>query len=146
MSRAKIEDLAGYLSQISQMSHTDCVAALKSLPGIARPEGLRTPTLRRLLAYEVQVQTIGGLGRADRHALKAAMKDKPEERTKLSYASPGMHLVREWNGRTFRVEVKEEGYVLDGKRYRSLSAVARHITGAAWSGPRFFGLKKKQSK
>lgn len=53
---------------------------------------------------------------------------------------PGTHLVREWNGRTYQVEVLENGFRLDGKYYRSLSAIARKITGAHWSGPRFFGM------
>lgn len=53
---------------------------------------------------------------------------------------PGTHLVREWNGRTYQVDVVEYGYRLDGKEYRSLSAIARKITGAHWSGPRFFGV------
>ena len=52
----------------------------------------------------------------------------------------GTRLLREWNGRQHIVEVVEEGYLLDGKTYRSLSAVAKCITGAHWSGPRFFGL------
>lgn len=53
---------------------------------------------------------------------------------------PGTRLVREWNGRNHTVEVLEQGFLCDGQRYRSLSAVARAITGARWSGPRFFGL------
>ncbi|MEL6584696.1 MAG: DUF2924 domain-containing protein [Pseudomonadota bacterium] len=57
-------------------------------------------------------------------------------------ASPGAVLVREWQGKTYRVDVTEDGFVLDGETYRSLSAVAKHITGAHWSGPRFFGLSK----
>jgi len=52
----------------------------------------------------------------------------------------GSRLMREWNGRMHIVEVIDNGFVLDGKTYRSLSAVARRITGAHWSGPRFFGL------
>ncbi|MFZ1813637.1 MAG: DUF2924 domain-containing protein [Rhizobiaceae bacterium] len=52
----------------------------------------------------------------------------------------GTRLVREWNGRMHVVEVTDEGFVWDGKSYRSLSAIARRITGAHWSGPRFFGL------
>ena len=59
----------------------------------------------------------------------------------LSQAKPGSHLVREWNGRTYQVEVVEGAYVMDGKTWRSLSAIARHITGAHWSGPRFFGIQ-----
>jgi hypothetical protein len=53
---------------------------------------------------------------------------------------PGTRLVREWNGRTHVVDVGEDGFVFDGKTYRSLSAVAKRITGAHWSGRRFFGL------
>lgn len=56
--------------------------------------------------------------------------------------SKGTQLVREWNGRPYRVEVTEAGFVLDGKCYSSLSAIAKKITGAHWSGPRFFGLNK----
>ena len=54
--------------------------------------------------------------------------------------SPGTRLMREWNGRTYVVDVVEGGFVLDGRTYRSLSAVAIHVTGTHWSGPRFFGL------
>ena len=53
---------------------------------------------------------------------------------------PGTRLVREWNGRSHVIDVGEEGFVFDGKTYRSLSAIAKRITGAHWSGPRFFGL------
>jgi hypothetical protein len=53
---------------------------------------------------------------------------------------PGTRLLREWNGRTYVVDVTEAGFAFDGKTYRSLSAIARRITGAQWSGPRFFGL------
>lgn len=56
--------------------------------------------------------------------------------------STGTQLVREWNGRPYRVEVTEAGFELDGKCYSSLSAIAKNITGAHWSGPRFFGLNK----
>ena len=55
-------------------------------------------------------------------------------------AKPGSHFVREWNGRTYQVEVVDGGYTMDGKTWRSLSAIARHITGAHWSAPRFFGV------
>jgi hypothetical protein len=56
----------------------------------------------------------------------------------------GAHLVREWNGRTYRVEVLADGYRMDGRAYRSLSAIARRITGTAWSGPRFFGRAERK--
>jgi hypothetical protein len=52
----------------------------------------------------------------------------------------GTRLVRDWNGRRHCVDVGDKGFIFDGKTYRSLSAIARKITGAHWSGPRFFGL------
>jgi hypothetical protein len=57
--------------------------------------------------------------------------------------SPGARLVREWGGATYTVDVVEDGFRWNGTRYRSLSAIARAITGASWSGPRFFGLNRK---
>lgn len=54
--------------------------------------------------------------------------------------SPGARLVRDWNGKTHVVDVIEEGFVFQAKVYQSLTAIARQITGAHWSGPRFFGL------
>ncbi|MFN3226046.1 MAG: DUF2924 domain-containing protein [Hyphomicrobiales bacterium] len=68
---------------------------------------------------------------------------KPPPRRRSSGArtlSPGTRLMREWNGRTYVVDVVEGGFVLDGRKYTSLSAVAIYITGTHWSGPRFFGL------
>lgn len=53
---------------------------------------------------------------------------------------PGARLIRDWNGRRYVVEVVDGGFVMDGKPYRSLTAIAFRITGAKWSGPRFFGL------
>ena len=61
----------------------------------------------------------------------------PVERRRLV---PGARLLRDWNGRTHVVDVTEAGYLYEGETYRSLSAIARKITGAHWSGPRFFGL------
>ena len=52
----------------------------------------------------------------------------------------GTRLIREWNGRRYTVERTEAGYVLDGKTWKSLTAIAFHITGVRWSGPRFFAL------
>ncbi|MDB5526201.1 MAG: putative bacteriophage-related protein [Rhizobium sp.] len=55
-------------------------------------------------------------------------------------ALPRSRLIREWNGRRYVVEVVKQGFIMDGKTYRSLSAIALRITGTQWSGPRFFGL------
>ena len=62
----------------------------------------------------------------------------------ISLRSAGTHLVREWNGRTYQVEVLDNGYRFDGKTYPSLTTIAKRITGTHWSGPRFFGLTPKR--
>ncbi|WP_425415747.1 DUF2924 domain-containing protein [Paracoccus chinensis] len=54
--------------------------------------------------------------------------------------SQGGRLLRKWNGTTHVVEIRSEGYFWNGRFWRSLSAITREITGAQWSGPRFFGL------
>ncbi len=53
---------------------------------------------------------------------------------------PGTRLLRSWNGRTIAVTAIEDGFLFEERRYRSLSAIAREVTGTGWSGPRFFGL------
>jgi len=68
-------------------------------------------------------------------------KSKPAAPSPIvAMPSPGSRLLREWNGRMYAVDVLEKGFVMDGRTYRSLSAVAKRITGTDWSGPRFFGL------
>ena len=54
---------------------------------------------------------------------------------------PGTRLVRSWNGETYSVLVTDDGYVFNDQTFGSLSSIAKAITGAKWSGPRFFGLK-----
>ena len=110
------------------------------------PKGTSRILLERSAAFQLQVETHGGLGSRTRRALRAVLtkcKDHragerpPPTKTDLQ---PGVRLVREWNGRTHTVDVVEGGFVWDGRVHTSLSAVARRITGARWSGPRFFGL------
>lgn len=71
----------------------------------------------------------------------------PKGRGSSTHAKPvtptlqlGSQIVREWNGKTYRVHSTDQGFVLNGVTYTSLSAVAKAITGAHWSGPRFFGV------
>lgn len=113
------------------------------------PKHVSLRFMRRVLVHEEQCKMFGGLStnikRAFRHLLKQEQA-KPEDAAvptrPPTSLRPGNHLVREWNGRTYQVEVVESGFVFDGKTYASLSAIAKKITGAHWSGPRFFGLGK----
>jgi hypothetical protein len=63
----------------------------------------------------------------------------PVETRQQPTLTPGTRLIREWNGRTIAVEVRDDGFVWNDQSYRSLSQIAREVTGAHWSGPRFFG-------
>ena len=59
----------------------------------------------------------------------------------VAVLAPGTRLLREWQGQTHHVAVLSDGFEYDGKTYRSLTAISRQITGTAWSGPLFFGLR-----
>lgn len=98
--------------------------------------------LRMVIAQGRQEMAFGGLTGAERRALKliADGKRSPEAAATALGPASGAQFVREWNGRTYRVEVLPGGYRFDGKEYRSLSSIAKRITGTNWSGPRFFGL------
>ncbi len=67
----------------------------------------------------------------------------PEPSRKTVTLTPGTRLIREWNGRTIAVEVRDDGFVWEDRTYRSLSEIAVLVTGAHWSGPRFFGLTRR---
>ncbi|MDT3669639.1 MAG: DUF2924 domain-containing protein [Aromatoleum sp.] len=111
-----------------------------------RPNRVNRGYLEARLAYRLQELAYGGLPAE----VKAHLADCGERHSKIKTGRgpqvrlmPGAVLVREWDAREYRVLVTADGqYELDGKRYRSLSAVARTITGTHWSGPAFFGLKK----
>ena len=99
---------------------------------------LGTAMLRLALAYEIQAKALGGLPRAVQQRLDQLAAAKTVTRT----ATPSMRLVREWQGTAHVVTVGEQGVIeWNGKTWRSLSEVARAITGTRWSGPAFFGLK-----
>ena len=101
--------------------------------------------LEKAVAHEAQCRMHGGVPAATRRALTRIAGGDGVGASVPRVAKAGAHLVREWNGRTYRVEVVEDGYRMDGRTWRSLSGLARHITGTSWSGPRFFGLSKRRA-
>ena len=106
--------------------------------------GVAPSLLRRALAYQRQERKFGGLPVVVRKQLESISADEtaalPDPPLKLK---AGTRLMREWNGTMYSVLVTADGFDFGGKTWRSLSMIARHITGAQWSGPRFFGLKRK---
>lgn len=112
--------------------------AWQRLLGRPMPEGMRPGLAAECLAYERQVREQRGLSPAAEQALAALLESAPTRRPRRM--KPGTRLIRAWQGRTHTVTVGDLGFLYKGRTYRSLSVIAREITGTAWSGPAFFGL------
>jgi hypothetical protein len=112
------------------------------------PDRLPRDLLVRSIAWQMQAKQFGSVPRStirelDRlNAQLAKSGDLDLEREVR--LKPGTRLIREWKGSTYRVEVLADGFLMEDRRYASLSHVARAITGTRWSGPRFFGLKQRE--
>jgi hypothetical protein len=105
--------------------------------------------LLRAVAYRMQELALGELRPQRQRQLRQIAQEiketgKTRRRVRPELKS-GTRLVREWQDRTYEVLVLDDGFSWQGAHYRSLSALARKITGTAWSGPLFFGLKKNRS-
>jgi hypothetical protein len=121
----------------------------RSLYKTQPPANLSRELLLRAVAYRMQEVTVGGLRPARQRQLRqtaqqfnriGAVNTPPRPELK-----PGTRLMREWQGRTYDVLVLDDGFSWQNTQYRSLSALAKKITGTAWSGPLFFGLKPNRT-
>lgn len=137
MDADQILKLEQAILSINQLDRSRCLDWWRRDFSRPPPKHLSLQFMKRVLIWDLQNQMLGSVSAKTERRLKqiAAGNSVP------NLAKPGSHLVREWNGRTYLVEVVDGGYVMDGKTWRSLSAIARHITGARWSGPRFFGVQ-----
>jgi hypothetical protein len=118
----------------------------------SEPPRISRDLLMRALAYRLQELAFGGLPKWARQSLAESAAADPAEaggaptpKPALPRPKPGARLVREWHGRIHSVIVLDDAFEFEGKRYRSLTQIAREITGAHWSGPRFFGFVKRRS-
>jgi hypothetical protein len=124
----------------------ELVEAWSRVKGHPPPKGFSTRLLRLACTYDRQVAETGGLSKTNLRKLVSYANrcsgDKTSANRKQPTARPstGTRLVREWQGRSHIVDVMDDNVLYLGQSYRSLSEVARLITGARWSGPRFFGL------
>jgi len=135
-------DIQARLSELGDLDRSGLRVAWIGVFEDAPPHHLSMTFMRKAIIHEEQCRQFGGLSPALKRALKAAGEGKSVRSTVITACKPGTQLIREWNGKTFKVEVKEDGYQLDGNHFKSLSAIALHITGTSWSGPRFFGLTR----
>ena len=134
--------MAGVAEQLAGLA-TMSPAALRELWSrlTAAPVPRISPKMLRLaLAWEIQARAYGGFSRETVHKLDQLAAGN----TRTSTALPGMRLVREWDGKVHVVTIDEHKVIRWNEcEWRSLSEVARAITGTRWSGPAFFGLKRK---
>jgi hypothetical protein len=129
------------------MPVNDLKAEWKALFGTDAPNNSRE-FLELRLAYRIQELTYGGIARETTKLLNALadeVQGKPSRKSMI--ADPrnpvvGTRLVREWNGAEHTTIVLRDGYEFEGRKYKSLSAIARDITGTRWNGYRFFGLRE----
>jgi hypothetical protein len=138
------EGLATEIAGLSKLGTDELRERWKAICGKAPSREIGRSFLTRAIAYDLQERTYGGLkpstDRLLSHAVEEAASDSAK-RPQTRMAQTGTVLIREWQGTAHRVTMLDDGVSFKGKRYRSLSEVAREITGSRWSGPRFFGLR-----
>ena len=115
-----------------------------------RPAGkLRPEIMLPILAFRIQEKAYGGLSLQTQKQLREIALSVSPKRCQQHEArerfKPGTRLVREWKGKRHEVVLTEDGYEYQGEKYTSLSPIACKITGTHWSGPAFFGTRKKES-
>ena len=104
------------------------------------PRNISQGLMKLAIAYRLQEKVHGGLRPAYASHLAGQMSGSPKPLP--DGPKPGTRLIRQWHGRCYEAVITEDGVIMNGLPYRSLSEAARTITGCRWSGPRFFGLQK----
>lgn len=145
--RRRSHSIDADLAALANLSRDELAERWHMRFGHKPPKGCGRTLLELAEAYAIQAAVFGALKPGLRKRLEGeepgSSKHKHlyfQQSRQKARLTPGTRLVREWNGKTHHVDVVEKGFVWNGDRHRSLSAIAREITGARWSGPRFFGL------
>src|SRR5882757_296423 len=145
LSNKEHEKLSAEIGGLESLDLNQLRIRWKHLYEIEAPPHLSRDWLRRAVAYRIQENVLGGLKPATRRLLESVAEDartrKASKVVTMRKVGPNTILIREWGGTRHEVTVIENGAMFRGQRYRSLSQVARLITGSQWSGPLFFGLK-----
>lgn len=154
-------DVVNEVAALGDLSRSDLAGLWQKAHGHLPPKGVKADLLMRSASWNLQAKRLGGISAETRRLLRAAISQVEDKSSachhagsiagdisqslasalpKRSKLTPGTQLLRDWNGTTHVVDVIDEGFVFQAKLYTSLTAIARKITGARWSGPRFFGL------
>jgi hypothetical protein len=135
------------IARLRGLELSELRAAWEKHHGTRVPKTLRREMLVRSIMWQIQAKSFGGLKPATRKYL-LEVADATHSKTLLAPAPPvrirpGTKLIRVWQNHTHTVTALEKGFTWQGKRYRSLSQIARSITGTRWNGLVFFGVKRK---
>lgn len=147
MNASAHTDLENKLIALENLGLPELRAEWRRLYRKPPPHRLSRDLIIRGIAYKIQEAAHGGLSKPTLRRLKilsdqsaSAAGSKIERQAAFK---PGTKLLREWNGTTHEVQVLAKGFEWRGQSYASLSRIAEAITGAHWSGPRFFGLRNR---
>jgi hypothetical protein len=144
--RAAGIELERNIAGLIDRSARDLRLAWRQLHRTGPPPGLSRDLLIRALAHNLQERAHGRASPALRRRLQGLAREFEKGRASFDpgiVLKTGTRLVRQWRRHTHTVLVREDGFEYEGRHYRSLSVIAKRITGAHWSGPRFFGLTKR---
>jgi hypothetical protein len=140
-------NVAATLARLSELTIFELRGEWRRLHRMPPPKRLSRDLLMRGITYKLQERSLGGLSKSILRKLEHYALDRDARggrklppRTSLK---PGTRLVREWRGVTHTVLVRPDGFEWKGRQFRSLTVLARELTGAHWSGPRFFGLTER---
>jgi len=140
-------DLAAKLAALPEMAAVDLRAEWRQLYRAHPPQRIGRHLLELGVAWKLQERAYGSLSATTKRRLADLVKTMDEKgdlaKARAVRLKPGAKLVREWQGKTYDVTVLEDGFQWRGQRWRSLSAIAREISGTHWSGLRFFGVQAK---
>jgi hypothetical protein len=130
------------IDEIVQADRPALVERWQSLFDREPPAHVQIALLRRVLAWHAQDQSIDGQWTGPKGAVRLQRALRPTKTGSAPTLAPGTRLLREWQGVTHEVLVTPQGFVHQSNTYRSLSGVAKAITGTHWSGPVFFGIRR----
>ncbi len=144
------QSVGAKLLALERMDYAALRLEWRRLYRVEPPKRVARELLMLGVGWKIQEQAYGGLRGTTRRTLaelaKTLERDGDVTRNRVARLKPGAKLMREWHGKTHTVVVLEEGFEWRGKPWRSLSVIARTITGMHWSGPRFFGLNARTTK
>ncbi|MGB0748553.1 MAG: DUF2924 domain-containing protein [Magnetospiraceae bacterium] len=143
-------DTAARFETLSDLDHSAVRAEWHRLYRTHPPKRVGREVLILGIAWKIQEKAYGGYSAAHKRQIASLSTSMAQDgdlaKIRAVHLKPGAKLIREWNGETHDVLVVEEGFLWKGKTWRSLSKIAREITGTRWSGPRFFGLVNTGTK